>query len=143
MHRNYAKIFLWTLVFCFSLPLFVQADMNVNFTTKTTVKIFLCMHYKDAASGEWVTRGWWNAEPLSSKSFTLNTNNTIAYFYGNAGKRFWGGEEGKDGALRKGVVSDKFLVKDGKKPEGKNYRAVFMKRVRARDRVFNVTLTGD
>lgn len=143
MHRSVQKSLLLALIFCFVLPCLALADMTVKFTNKTTKKVYLSLNYKDAVSGEWVTRGWWSAEPLSSKNFKLSTNNTIAYFYAHAGKSWWGGKKGQDGSISRAVVSDKFLVKDKNKPQGKNYRVVTFKKMQAKDGVFSVSLTGN
>lgn len=143
MIRVFKTSLLLALLLCFTLPAEGLAKMTVKVTNKTSRKISLAMNYKDEVSDEWVTRGWWSVEPLSKSDITLNTNNSIAYFYGSAGKAWWGGKKGKDGAIVKTVVGDKFLVKDKNKPTGKNQRAVVFKKMSAENRVFAITLSGD
>lgn len=131
------------LLLCFALPAFAQAQMLVKVTNKTTKKISLTLHYKDAASEDWITRGWWNIEPKSIRDITLNTTNTVAYFYATAGKSWWGGNPNDESSsISRGIISERFQVKGAEEPSGDNYRVVPFKKKTAKDGTFSIILTG-
>ena len=138
-----AKLFALLLVFCLSLPAAAFAEMTVKLTNKTTKIVSLCLRYKDQVSNEWVTRGWWNVDPLSVKNIKINTNNTIAYFYASAGKSWWGAKKGESGAVQHTIVNEKFLVKGDVRPKGKNPKNVWFRKSTAKNRVFSITLQGE
>lgn len=131
------------LITCLAIPALALAEMKVKVTNKSTQKVSLCLNYKDATSDEWVTRGWWSIDPLSSTTIKLNTNNKIAYFYATGSGGSWGGKKGQDGAIERTIVGDKFLVKDKNKPQGKNQRKVVFKKMQAKDRVYSINLQGN
>ncbi len=136
------RLIILAVLLCMALPASALAGMTVKLTNKTTKKISLCLRYKDAVSNEWVTRGWWNVDPLTVRNITINTNNTIAYFYATAGKSWWGAKAGEAGAVNHGIVGEKFLVKGDVSPRGKNARTVWFRKTQAKNRVFNITLQG-
>ena len=97
---------------------------QVVVTNKTTNNIFIAVCYKDSTSSEWVVRGWFSVDALSKNTFNVNTDNSIIYLHGNAGKMQWNCKS-KDSSRSFNVVSDKFLYKkDSQRPQGKNFRGV-------------------
>ncbi len=92
-------------------------------TNKSTSKIFVAVCYKDATTDEWVVRGWYTVDALSKSTVDVNTNNSLIYLHGMAGKISWTCK-GKDTSRSFYIVSDKFLYKkDKQRPQGKNLRS--------------------
>ena len=122
MCRKYANklaIFLALFICLFATQALAR---KLVLTNKTTNKIFVSVCYKDSTSGDWVVRGWFNVNPLSKNTVEVNTNNSIIYVHGNAGKLTWGCK-GKSTSRTYPVVSSKFLYKQGKqRPQGGGYR---------------------
>lgn len=130
------------LVMCLSVPGVAQAEMTVKLTNKTSKKISVALRYKNSVSDTWVTQAWWNVEPMKVRTITLDSNNTVAYFYATAGSSWWGAKPGEKGASQLHIVGDKFLVKDSNKPKGKNLRQVWFRRTDAKNRVFSISFQG-
>lgn len=124
MSRKHAS----KLALCLALFLCLFAAQalakQVVLTNRSTKKIHVSVCYKDSTSGDWVVRGWFAVNPLSKNTININTNNSVIYLHGNAGKSNWGCS-GKRSSRRYSVVSAKFLYKQGKqRPQGNGYRTV-------------------
>lgn len=140
---HFLKLLLLVLIMLIAVPAFAHADQQVKFTNKTSKTVSFAVRYKDIVSGEWVTRGWYNVDALSNRTITISTNNSVAYWYGYAGKSWWGGKEGASTTKKYKVVNVKFLVKGNNTPSGNNLRTVNFKEVRSNNGLFNVSITGN
>ncbi|MDL2216432.1 DUF1036 domain-containing protein [Desulfovibrio sp. OttesenSCG-928-M14] len=137
------RLFIFVLLLCLASASAAWADMKVKLTNKSTKKISVALRYKDKVSEAWVSRGWWSVDPLSVRTITISTNNTIAYFYATAGKSWWGAKKGENGAINLTIVGDKFLVKGDAVPKGNNRRNVWFRQMKAQNRLYSLSFQGD
>ena len=137
---QFLKLLVFVLILAFAMPAFAYAKRNVKFTNNTGRQVSFALRYKDEASGNWITRGWYNVGGHSSRTISLSTNNNVAYWFGYAGTSWWGGQAGASTTKSYTVVNDKFAVTGNNKPNGTNRRTVNFKEVRAQNGQFSISI---
>lgn len=122
MYRKHARplAICAAILFCLVATQALAKDLVVTNKTSKTISLAIC--YKDAVANEWMVRGWFNIDPVSKKTISLNTDNGLIYLHGEAGKFMWGCK-GQDSSRTFNVVSSKFFYKkDKERPKGDNVR---------------------
>ncbi len=131
MHYKQSRILF--LLGLLVLTLFVATPQAQAFTLEAeneyNSNLSIAVLYYDDDANAWVTRGWYNVPPGSTKRFSFKNSNGMdyAFLYAKRGNQEWYPSNYDDGNdfLSRTVIGNAFKYYDGEEcPAGPNRRAV-------------------
>jgi uncharacterized membrane protein len=87
------------------------ADIDVSNDCRKG-KMYVAIHYKDLL-GDWVTTGWWGAEPGETVHTNVTTSNSVIYYSANIGSEVQWQGKGQQDSIVKTVTYEAFYHVQG------------------------------
>jgi len=99
--------------------------MGINIENPYPHTLHATIVYFEDSSGKWVTRGWYNVKPNSTRKFDFSgsTKKDHVYIYAYTSEASWGDNGNR--TITRTVIKEAFKYYDGQScPEGSNRRNV-------------------